>query len=125
MDYVVDNYRAPDGSRYTGTLKGGLPNGLGTCVWQNGSQYDGEWRSGLMHGFGTYVWPTGQRYDGEWKVRRRWFDCSLGPHRRCARANQQPLAAIAERIMTQPSSPAAGRPPRRHRHQDVRGRLDV
>lgn len=69
MDYVVDNYKAPDGSRYTGTLKNGLPNGLGTCVWPNGSQYDGEWRNGLMHGFGTYVWPTGQRYDGEWKVR--------------------------------------------------------
>jgi hypothetical protein len=68
MDFVVDNYRAPDGSRYTGTLKDGLPAGLGTCVWPNGAQYDGEWRRGLMHGFGTYVWPTGQRYDGEWKV---------------------------------------------------------
>lgn len=71
MDYVVDNFKAPDGSRYTGTLKNGLPNGLGTCVWSNGSQYDGEWRDGLMHGFGTYVWSTGQRYDGEWKVRAR------------------------------------------------------
>ncbi len=52
-----------------GTLRAGVPDGLGTCTWVDGTQYDGEWRSGLMHGFGTYLWTSGQRYDGEWKVR--------------------------------------------------------
>ncbi len=60
-----------DGSMYTGTVRAGLPDGLGTCAWKDGNRYDGEWRQGLMHGFGTYIWTSGQRYDGEWKVRRR------------------------------------------------------
>ena len=58
-----------DGSKYTGTLYNGVPDGLGTCVWRDGNQYDGEWKNGVMHGFGTYIWTSGQRYDGEWKVR--------------------------------------------------------
>ncbi len=58
-----------DGSQYTGTLRAGLPDGLGTCTWTDGNTYDGEWRGGVMHGFGTYLWASGQRYDGEWKVR--------------------------------------------------------
>ena len=58
-----------DGSTYNGTLRNGVPYGLGTCMWADGNQYDGEWRNGLMHGFGTYKWTSGQRYGGEWRVR--------------------------------------------------------
>lgn len=67
-DLVVDTIVFNDGSKYSGTLKNGVPDGLGTCTWKDGNKYDGEWRAGLMHGFGTYIWTSGQRYDGEWKV---------------------------------------------------------
>jgi hypothetical protein len=43
-----------DGSIYSGTLRNGQPDGLGTCTWADGNVYDGEWRGGLMHGFGTF-----------------------------------------------------------------------
>jgi 1-phosphatidylinositol-4-phosphate 5-kinase len=68
LDFVVDTFVGADGSRYYGTLRNGVPSGLGTCIWPNNCHYDGEWRNGVMHGFGTYVWKNGQRYDGEWKV---------------------------------------------------------
>jgi MORN repeat len=68
LDYVVDAFIGSDGSRYYGTLRNGVPSGLGTCIWPSHCHYDGEWRGGLMNGFGTYVWSNGQRYDGEWKV---------------------------------------------------------
>jgi hypothetical protein len=68
LDFVVDTFVGSDGSKYYGTLRSGVPSGLGTCIWPNQCHYDGEWRDGLMHGFGTYVWKSGQRYDGEWKV---------------------------------------------------------
>lgn len=67
-DFCVDVFEGEDGSKYYGTLKGGMPDGLGTRIWPDGSQYDGEWRAGHMHGFGTYVWKSGQRYDGEFRV---------------------------------------------------------
>jgi hypothetical protein len=73
LDFVVDTFVGSDGSRYYGTLRNGVPSGLGTCIWPNNCHYDGEWRNGVMHGFGTYVWKNGQRYDGEWKVRVAQF----------------------------------------------------
>lgn len=69
--HLVGSFRAPDGSEYYGTLKGGIPEGLGTCIWSDGRQYDGEWKAGQMHGLGTFVWNNGQRYDGEWKNGKR------------------------------------------------------
>jgi len=76
--YSVADYTFPDGAQYSGTLRGGVPDGLGTCVWPDGSQYDGEWRVGCLHGFGTYVWPDGQRYDGQFKVGVKVFlDCGF------------------------------------------------
>jgi len=67
----VDSIHFNDGSTYHGTLKNGVPYGLGTCIWKDGNQYDGEWKNGLMHGFGTFLWTSGQRYDGEWKDGKR------------------------------------------------------
>ena len=40
----------PDGSRYKGTLYGGLPEGEGRILYTDGSVYDGEWRAGSSHG---------------------------------------------------------------------------
>jgi 1-phosphatidylinositol-4-phosphate 5-kinase len=70
--------------RYTGTVRNGLPSGLGTATCPDGASYDGEWSGGRPHGFGTLVWPSlssssssggggggdgagarGGRYDGE------------------------------------------------------------
>ena len=65
---VYDRIVFEDGSTFTGTLKNGVPDGLGTCTWKDGNKYDGEWKAGVMHGVGTYIWTSGQRYDGEWKV---------------------------------------------------------
>jgi 1-phosphatidylinositol-4-phosphate 5-kinase len=65
---TYDTLHFEDGSLYTGTVRGGLPDGLGSCTWPDGNAYDGEWRAGCMHGFGTFTWATGERYDGEWKV---------------------------------------------------------
>lgn len=69
LDFVVDVFVGSDGAKYYGTLRNGVPSGVGTCIWPNNCHYDGDWRNGVMHGFGTYVWTNGQRYDGEWKVR--------------------------------------------------------
>lgn len=33
---MYDTLVFDDGSVYTGTLKGGVPDGLGTCTWQVG-----------------------------------------------------------------------------------------
>lgn len=93
LDFVVDAFVGLDGSKYYGTLKNGVPSGLGTCIWPNQCHYDGEWKDGLMHGFGTYVWKTGQRYDGEWKVR--------GP----------PRGGHVVCVLTQPPERAVGAPP--------------
>eukprot|EP00878_Enallax_costatus_P012911 GHUV01013483.1.p1 GENE.GHUV01013483.1~~GHUV01013483.1.p1 ORF type:complete len:608 (+),score=218.88 GHUV01013483.1:178-2001(+) len=71
LDFVVDVFVGSDGAKYYGTLRNGVPSGVGTCIWPNNCHYDGEWRNGVMHGFGTYVWANGQRYDGEWKDGRR------------------------------------------------------
>ncbi|KAJ9521064.1 hypothetical protein QJQ45_022785 [Haematococcus lacustris] len=71
QEVTYDTVLFDDGSVYTGTLKGGVPDGLGTCTWKDGNQYDGAWKAGVMSGFGTYVWTSGQRYDGEWKEGKR------------------------------------------------------
>eukprot|EP00798_Chlamydomonas_sp_ICE-L_P000636 gene636-2072_t len=71
-ELIVGSIKFNDSSCYKGTLKNGVPFGLGTCMWADGNNYDGEWRNGVMHGFGTYMWTSGQRYDGEWRESRRF-----------------------------------------------------
>jgi hypothetical protein len=96
LDFVVDAFVGLDGSKYYGTLKNGVPSGLGTCIWPNQCHYDGEWRDGLMHGFGTYVWKTGQRYDGEWKV-SEMLSCSAQDSRasHCSHVDRSPEPTAA------------------------------
>jgi hypothetical protein len=50
--FCVDLFLAADGSKYYGTLKNGVPDGLGTCIWPDGNQYDGEWRAGQVRARG-------------------------------------------------------------------------
>lgn len=65
---LIDNNRAntlfyPDGSKYVGELKDGLPEGKGTYTWANGT-YEGDFKGGYKHGFGVILWPDGAKYVG-------------------------------------------------------------
>jgi hypothetical protein len=83
----------PDGSKYVGKLRYGVPHGHGVYTFGKrsnspGEKYEGEFRDGifeghgflwipkrgwykgdfwdgLMHGHGTYWFPTGKKYVGE------------------------------------------------------------
>ena len=84
----------PDGSKYVGKLKNGIPNGNGiftdfdgevcvgewnghkngklvTCEWPTGHKSEGQKYIGSVkdvkaNGFGTHEWPNGAKYVGEW-----------------------------------------------------------
>ncbi len=65
-------YIQPNGSRYTGSFKDGVPHGKGRVEFANGDVYDGEWDNDRMQGAGTYVFGSnspsaGDRYVGEWR----------------------------------------------------------
>ena len=84
----------PDGRKYVGQVKDGIPNGHGIMTslgddeyvgqWKDGKyhgqgtikyyydgeyfgQYEGQWKDGERHGQGTYTWEDGRKYTGEWK----------------------------------------------------------
>lgn len=56
----------PDGSRYTGSLLKGLPDGHGVKYYSDGGKYDGQFRQGYRQGTGTMIWPNNDRYTGNW-----------------------------------------------------------
>lgn len=56
----------PNGDRYVGQMKNGVPHGLGTYTWASGDRFVGEYRDGLPNGLGTYVWPNGDKLVGEY-----------------------------------------------------------
>ncbi len=49
---------------YTGEVKDGVPNGLGTLIYPNGTKYVGEVRNGFSNGQGTYYYGNGAKYVG-------------------------------------------------------------
>lgn len=57
-----------DGRSYTGTLRGGRPDGYGTHVWPDGTRYTGEWSNGACDGAGTLFYPDGRRYVGRFRL---------------------------------------------------------
>ena len=57
--------RHGDGT-YTGYLDDGIPNGVGTMVWDNGNYYKGDWVNGSIEGYGTFIWNSGDYYEGNW-----------------------------------------------------------
>lgn len=61
----VEDYDDGDGL-YTGYLDFGVPQGVGTKVWNDGRRYEGEWDYGTFHGKGTYTWADGSTYEGDW-----------------------------------------------------------
>ncbi len=99
----VVTWREPDAPRYgrdglvaqySGTLKDGRAQGVGTFVNRDGLRYDGQWLAGLMdgqghlrrsngdvyigsfvegrpEGRGTYIAATGETYEGEFRLGQR------------------------------------------------------
>lgn len=62
----------PDGRKYVGEYKDGKRNGQGTYTYPDGRKYVGEWKEGKNHGQGTYIWSDGDKYEGVWKNGKRW-----------------------------------------------------
>ena len=65
-------FMQPNGSKYTGRFKDGMPHGKGVVHLANGDSYSGEWQNDRMHGRGVYTFgpgspSAGDRYDGEWQ----------------------------------------------------------
>ena len=56
-----------DGKLYVCQMKGGKPNGYGTCTYFDGETYVGEWKNGKRNGNGTNTFVSGNKYVGEWK----------------------------------------------------------
>ncbi len=65
----VDNVKdllLSDGSRYTGSILNGLPDGRGVKYFPDGGKYDGEFRQGYRQGTGTMIWFNNDHYTGNW-----------------------------------------------------------
>jgi Uncharacterized protein conserved in bacteria len=46
---------------YRGQIRNGVPNGVGTFVYQNDDRYEGSVRNGLPNGSGVYIFANGDR----------------------------------------------------------------
>jgi archaellum component FlaF (FlaF/FlaG flagellin family) len=56
-----------DGTVFVCQMKGGKPNGYGTCTFADGTKYVGEWKNSNKDGNGTETYASGSKYVGEWK----------------------------------------------------------
>ena len=56
---------APDGSKYYGQLREGIPHGQGRLVAPDGTTYVGEFIDGRFHGKGRIQTPGGESYDAQ------------------------------------------------------------
>jgi hypothetical protein len=57
----------PNGNKYVGEFKDGLPNGQGTAAYANGSKYAGEYKDGKRNGQGTFTFANRSKYVGDFK----------------------------------------------------------
>jgi mRNA degradation ribonuclease J1/J2 len=58
---------SPDGQKYTGGFRRGIPEGEGTLTYPDGTLYKGQFRNGLPNGEGTMIFPSGQKYIASFK----------------------------------------------------------
>lgn len=68
--YMANQQRSitfPDGTRYEGGVRSGMPHGRGIMVFPHGDVYDGEFRDGKRNGRGTYTFRDGTKYIGEFR----------------------------------------------------------
>ncbi len=56
-------YDYPDGSRWIGEFKNGVPGGQGTCYYAGGDRYEGQWANGAPNGEGV-IYSTSGRVTG-------------------------------------------------------------
>ncbi|OAD23286.1 peptidase C14 caspase catalytic subunit p20 [Candidatus Thiomargarita nelsonii] len=56
----------PD-SIYKGQCKNGIPEGVGTMIFDNGEMYKGQYKNGIRNGFGTHYFPDGFKMQGIWE----------------------------------------------------------
>jgi serine/threonine protein kinase len=62
------DYEYPDGTRYYGAVRQGLPtDGKATMVFPSGNRYDGEFQNGQRNGCGTLTFTNGRSYMGQFK----------------------------------------------------------
>lgn len=59
-------YDYPDGSRWIGEFKDGLPFGRGICHYANGDRYDGQWQHNAPYGDGVMYFASGRAYGANW-----------------------------------------------------------
>ncbi len=61
----VETMKFPDGSRYTGEFKDGVPHGHGVATYLFGEKYEGEFKNGMPDGQGIFTYSDGSEYEGE------------------------------------------------------------
>ena len=66
------DFTFPNGAKYKGELKDGIPNGQGTSIFRDGGKYVGEFRDGLLNGQGISTLFDGRKYVGQFKDGKRW-----------------------------------------------------
>jgi len=59
--------KVPEGARYVGEWRNGVPNGQGTFMLPNGETYVGEFRDNYFEGRRTLKAADGRNYVGEFK----------------------------------------------------------
>ena len=59
-------YDYPDGSRWIGEFKDGLPYGQGTCYYANGDRYEGAWQHNAPYGEGVMYFKNKRAYGAVW-----------------------------------------------------------
>lgn len=59
-------YDYPDGSRWIGEFKNGVPAGKGICYYAGGDRYEGQWAGGAPHGEGVLYSANGRANGAVW-----------------------------------------------------------
>ncbi|MBL7797274.1 MAG: caspase family protein, partial [Saprospiraceae bacterium] len=59
-------YDYPDGSRWIGEFKNGVPAGKGICYYAGGDRYEGQWVGGAPHGEGVLYSANGRANGAVW-----------------------------------------------------------
>ncbi|MCK6692526.1 MAG: caspase family protein [Thermoanaerobaculia bacterium] len=59
-------YNYPDGSRWVGEFKDGVPAGRGICYYAGGDRYEGQWLKGAPNGEGVMHFANGRVYGAVW-----------------------------------------------------------